>query len=202
MVRTIPLAAPRGAIVDENGEVLATNSASYQLVTRINRIKDLNTVDDSLFNTIGLSRHDVESLIEKQVGQPGYIILKDKISRDDALLMKSRLPVYGPFEVIPTFLRDYIEASLSHVLGYTGKASSEEIQNFPSIAINGISGKSGLEASYDEYLQGVPGSNRAEVNASNKLIRNLSTQDSEIGKTLKTSIDLGLQKEMLTQLQQ
>jgi len=200
IVRNIAQAAPRGAIVDQNGQILASNMPSYQLVTRINRVKDLQLVDEEVFNAAQLSRQDVQKAIESQGGQLGYVVLKDKITRDDALLIKSHLPVYGPFEIIPTFLRDYAEVSLSHVLGYTGKPSQSEIDDTPSIAVNGISGKDGLEKTYDQFLQGIPGSSRAEVNANNKLIRNLSTQDSLVGSTLKTSIDLDLQKQMYQQL--
>jgi penicillin-binding protein 2 len=200
IVRNIAQAAPRGAIIDQNGKVIASNMASYQLVTRINRKKDLKTVDDSVFALAQVTRGDVEKAIDGQGGQLGYVILRDKIARDDALLIKSRLPVYGPFEIIPTFLRDYVEVSLSHVLGYVGKPSQTEIDETPSIGVNGISGKDGLEKAYDQYLQGVPGSSRAEVNASNKLIRNLSTEDSLVGNTLKTTIDLDLQKKMYQEL--
>jgi len=110
------------------------------------------------------------------------------------LIIKSKLPVYGEFEISPTFLREYSEPSLCHALGYIGKISETEQDSKPVANINGITGKSGIEKAYDDYLQGTPGSHKAEVDANNKLVRLLKDDEARIGKTLKTSLNKDLQK--------
>lgn len=192
-VKSIPVAGARGLIVDSKGQTLASNTASYELITRISKVKDLDKVDSQIFITIGMTKDEVISEMNNQASKSGYTVLKDKISRDDALIMKSKLPVYGEFEIDPTFIRDYSEPSLCHVLGYVGKVSQDEQTNKPIAAVNGISGKSGIESTFDDYLQGTPGSHKAEVDANNRLVRLLADTEPQIGNTLQTTINKDLQ---------
>jgi penicillin-binding protein 2 len=201
-VKSIPVAGARGLITDSKGNILASNVASYELITRITRTKDLEKVDQTIFTTIGMSKDEVKDEIKKQSQKSSFIILKQKLSREEALIIKSKLPVYGEFEIAPTFLREYIEPSLCHVLGYVGKISDADHDKNPVANINGIVGKSGVEKVYDDFVQGNPGSHKAEVDASNKLVRLLKDEDPKIGKTLKTSINKDLQKFAYERLKQ
>jgi len=192
-VKNIPTSGARGIIIDSKGQTLANNTASYELITRITKVRDLEKIDSQIFSIIGMTKEEVIEEITKQAPQSGYTVLKDKIARDDALIMKSKLPVYGEFEIDPIFLRQYTQPSLCHVLGYVGKVSSEEQESKPIAAINGYSGKSGLEKTYDDYLQGIPGSHKVEVDANNNLVQLLTDSTAQIGKTIKTTLDKDLQ---------
>ncbi|MCX6809554.1 MAG: penicillin-binding protein 2 [Candidatus Berkelbacteria bacterium] len=192
-LKNIPVSAPRGIVLDDQGKLLASNDSTYELIIRLNMKKDLNSIEPQVFNTAGISKEDIEKEFDKGQNLFGYFILRENINRDDALLLKSRLPAYGPFEVMPTFIRKYATNNLSHVLGYLGKVSEDEGKDKPSLLVNGITGKSGLEKTYDEYLQGIPGFRRAEVDAQNRVVRLLSTQEPQAGNTLQSSIDLDLQ---------
>ncbi len=193
-IKEIPIAGARGQVIDSKGQVLATNSASYDLITRITKVKDLEKVDPTIFEITGLSKDAISELVKKHSTISGYTILKENLPRDEALLMKSRLPVYGEFDITPTFIREYTDPSLSHILGYVGKVNDDEQKNKPIAAINGSSGKAGIEKVYDDYLQGVPGTHKAEVNVSNQLVRFLSSDDPQIGRSVKLTINDDLQK--------
>lgn len=192
-VKSLPVSAPRGLIVDDKGQPLASNQPAYDLVTQINRPKDLDKFGANVFEIIGLSQDQVKGLINANNKTANFIILKENMSRDDALLLKSRLAQYGGFEVTPSFVRQYFESSLCHVLGYIGKLSEGEATGNPLALINGTTGKSSLEKTYDEFLQGTPGERRAEVDASGRVIRILSQTDPQSGDTIQTSIDKDLQ---------
>jgi len=192
-IKNIPVPGARGKIVDKNGEVLVSNEASYQLITRISKVSDVEKIDPALLSIIDLSRDEVKDSIERQLGS-GFTILQEQMGREEALLIKSKLPVYGEFEINPTFKRVYNEPSLAHVLGYVGRVSEEQQSAKLIAAINGISGKSGIEKIYDDLLQGVPGNHKAEIDAGNRLVRFLSKEEPQIGQTVKTSIDLNLQR--------
>lgn len=201
-VKSIPVPGARGLITDSKGNLLASNIASYELITRITRTKDLDKVDPTTFNIIGMDKESVKTEIKKQSQKSSYVVLKSKLSREEALIIKSKLPVYGEFEISPTFLREYSEPSLCHALGYVGKISEEEQDSKSIASVNGISGKNGIEKVYDDYLQGTPGSHKAEVDAGNKLVRLLKDDEARIGKTLKTSINKDLQKYAYERLKQ
>ncbi len=193
-VRMLPVAAPRGLILDQDGEVLASNDFVYELVVQANHPRDIEGENDAIFEDIGLSRKEVEEKIINKKNISGFITLKEKIPRDDALVLKSKLPAYGRFEVIPIFIRKYADPSLSHILGYIGKFNQQEQEESPEYSVNKFIGKAGLEKTYDKYLQGIPGTRKVEVDASGKLIRVLSTEDPLPGNTIQTTIDLDLQK--------
>lgn len=191
--RNILSAAPRGMIVDESGEALVNNEAAYQLVCHFSRKKELEKVDQGVFGLIGINKDEVWEKISKS-DLTGNVVLKEKIPREEALLLKKNLSSYDGFEVLPMYLRVYPYRSLSHVLGYIGKISKSEAEEQPSLLVNQVTGKSGVEQAYDQYLQGVPGSQKVEVDASGKMIRYLSESDALVGNTIVTEIDLGLQK--------
>lgn len=191
--RSIMSPAPRGLIVDEGGEPIVKNESSYQLVCHINKKADLERVDQKVFDLIELDKDGVWERIRKS-DLTGNVVLKEKIQRENALLLKKNLLSYDGFEVVPMYIRVYPYRNLSHSLGYIGKVSKEELESRPSISVNQIIGKSGIEKAYDQYLQGIPGIKKIEVDAAGRMIRHLSETDPQIGHTIVSSIDLGLQQ--------
>jgi len=192
-LRNIPISAPRGMIVDAKNHSLVENEPVYQLVLDSGKRKQVATFDSKIFDLVGVSKSDIENIIKENKNPTEYIVIKDKIPREEALLMKSRIVDFNTFEVMPSYQRRYPDTSLSHILGYVGKPNQGEVQNGGSLIINGTSGKSGLEKTYDQYLQGAPGYRRAEVDVKGKVLSLTSAQDPQVGNTIVTSIDKGLQ---------
>lgn len=88
--------------------------------------------------------------------------------------------------------------SLSHILGYIGKLSPDELEEYyekgylPSDSI----GKTGVEQSYEEYMRGIYGEKRIEVNSRGAEQSVIATVDPVPGSHLKLSIDYKMQQEM------
>jgi penicillin-binding protein 2 len=167
---------------------------AYQLVTSANKKSAIERLDDKVLSWTGLSKQEMMAKIDLEKDQPDYIVLKDKIPRDDALLLKSRLSGLDQFEVTQTYLRNYPEQSLNNILGYLGKVSRSEAENNPTVLINRYSGKSGLEKFYDADLQGEPGYRRGEVDASGRIMRSLKTVESQEGRNVYLTLDKNLQQ--------
>ena len=91
---------------------------------------------------------------------------------------------------VRNYLRPY---ALSHVIGYTGLASAEEILSNESLLMNDIIGKSGIEKKYDEELRGQSGAAYVEVNADGHPQKELSQAAPEPGQDLVLTIDADLQ---------
>ena len=193
-LKNLPIAAPRGAIVDINGKPLVENIPAYQLVFQRSKTKNIVGYDQEVFDIIGIKREDLINTVKSNKDVTDLIVLKDKLPRDEAILLKSRLAKYDDFDVAPSYSRQYIEQSLSHVLGYTGKVSKDDLEKKSQVITNGTSGKTGVEKTYDDYLQGIPGYRRAEVDSSGRVVRLLSQVEPQPGSTLQTTIDLDLQK--------
>ena len=199
-LRNIPISAPRGLILDDKGEPLVENETVYQLIFQPSKKGKIDSLDEKVLSFIGISRDELKNKADSERPVSDQMILKDKIPRDDALLLKSRLAAYDEFEVIQSYSRKYQDQSLSHLLGYLGKPTSDEVQDKPSLLINGFSGKSGVEKNYDLYLQGNPGYRQAEVDASGRIMRILAIVEPQGGRDVKSSIDRGLQSEATKQL--
>ena len=98
-------------------------------------------------------------------------------------------------------LRRYVDSEyFAHILGYTGKASTEEIEAYNMQLLEaGIDtyvytssdmvGKSGIEASLETVLQGKKGYETVLVNNTGKVISVLERQESTAGQDVYLSID-------------
>ena len=86
----------------------------------------------------------------------------------------------------------------SHILGYTGKISSEEIKEKEeegfSYKSSDYIGKSGIEEAFEQYLAGTKGSETVAVDNSNKVVSILERTEPIAGNDLYLTIDANLQK--------
>ncbi len=94
-------------------------------------------------------------------------------------------------------LRQYpYKSAISHVLGYIGQISADELKRPEFSGYDGgeIIGKAGIEQRYEQTLKGIDGKKLVEVDSQGKEIRNLGVSDPVSGRDITLSIDAGLQK--------
>lgn len=153
-IRTIPIHAPRGVILDRNGKPLVYNSPGFRK-TENGKVKVLN--QDQALSLIAKGEKDLEI---------------------DSL----RFYPYG--EVF------------SHVLGYIGQISEEEIKSkkFSDYLSNDLVGKIGIEKEYEKILKGVDGKELVEVNSLGETVRKLGKTDPVSGEDIKVNLDVDIQK--------
>ena len=93
--------------------------------------------------------------------------------------------------------RKYVDSEyFSHVLGYTGKVSEEELatlqQTNSSYGINDTVGKSGIEQAMESVLQGTKGSETVYVDNTGQVIETSNYVDSVAGNDVYLTIDKDL----------
>ncbi len=111
-------------------------------------------------------------------------------------------------EIVTDFERYYpMEDKFSHALGYLAKVNEDEIGKINSDcpekgprASDAMVGKTGLEESYECLLSGTSGESIIEVDAEGHKVRILGKKDPVPGRDLRTSIDLGIQGEIASQM--
>lgn len=93
-------------------------------------------------------------------------------------------------------LRQYpYKEVFSHVVGYVGQISQEELKNNTEIYNGGdLIGKIGIEEEYEYLLKGTDGKELTEINSTGEVIRKLGQTDPVPGKNITTTLDLALQK--------
>lgn len=176
-VRTEPLVAHRGMIVDRNGEPLAISTPVKSVwvnprelagneagIRQLAAGLDLNA--DSLLAQIQASA-EREFLYVRRRMPPALV---------DEVLASGIPGVYARQE----YQRYYPQGEVTaHVLGFS---------NVDDI------GQEGLELAYDEWLKGVPGRQQVIKDRRGRIIRELNTiQPAQPGNTLELSIDFRIQ---------
>ena len=106
--------------------------------------------------------------------------------------------------IVEDTVRRYVDSKyFAHILGYTGKISSDELTKLNETAvasggspetynINDVVGKSGLEAYMETTLQGTKGSEKVIVNNTGKVMTILETEESIPGDDVYATIDADL----------
>ncbi|MBI2309347.1 hypothetical protein HYU89_00425 [Candidatus Collierbacteria bacterium] len=92
------------------------------------------------------------------------------------------------------------DRNFSHLTGYIGEASEEEIKSDSSLNPGNILGKTGLEKQYDKELRGIDGAELIEVDANGNLLEVLEDQLPQAGKDIYTYLDVDLQVAMTENL--
>lgn len=98
-------------------------------------------------------------------------------------------------------IRKYVDSKyFAHVLGYTGKISSDELAELneetgaDTYSINDVVGKSGIEAYLETTLQGQKGYEKVVVDNMGKVITIQETLDPQAGLDVYITLDMELQK--------
>lgn len=200
---TTRIVPPRGQILDRNGVVLAENIPSFLLTMTIGSLPKDSVERDSVINhlceTIGLQRADIDLLLTQYAKRPSEKIpILQKISFESAMRLDIDIAKFPGFELVTSTQRHYPSAllSLSHVLGYTGKITSEEFEHASKKGYRPIDviGKTGVEKQAEDLLRGTPGKQISEVDAVGHELSVVSKTDPIAGSTLILGIDLEFQK--------
>ncbi|MBV8550081.1 MAG: penicillin-binding protein 2 [Acidobacteriaceae bacterium] len=194
-IKSTPILAPRGKILDRDGRVIVDNKASYSLLLNRDQIKPEHL--PAIAQALGL---DYEELARKirHMGSTPQIIIKDQLSRDDIAWVESHQDesTYPEMQLIEAWRRQYPQDGFAaHVVGYVGEISEAEL-NMPQYLDyqqGDIIGKDGLEREYDSVLRGVDGQQRVLVDSWGRERQAEETQAAVPGKDLRTTIDLDLQ---------
>ena len=201
-IRVNPIAAPRGAIYDRNGIVLARNNARFDVVVIPAQLpvkpEQRTASYESVAQLSGKSSEEIKSAVEaKGLRYSLPIIVAENITRDQALNIEEKHSQLVGYSVDTNPSREYLDnSSLAPFLGYIGRISAEEYQENPTYRPIDSIGKTGLEKSYEKDLRGTYGKEQTEVDATGLPVRALARVEPVAGNSLVLSIDKGLQDQM------
>ena len=198
-LRFVPVAAPRGAILDRNGKVLVSNTPSFSVAVIPQDVKNKEQLIDNLARYLNLDRKEIETKWTKGQGRAKYypLVVASGITRDQMeYLEENRLSLSGVnIEMKP--IRAYTNGVLaSHLLGYLGEVSEEELNSdrYQEYNAGDYVGKSGIERSWESYLHGTDGGRQIEVDARGRFLRTVTETGTSVGNTVMLTIDLEMQK--------
>lgn len=191
--------APRGAIYDRNGVVLADTRPAFNLYLVPEDVRDFDETVGGLSDLLGISRHEIiQKLKMAKDFPPSFpVLIKPDISMDEVAKIEAHR-VFLPGVSIQIEPRRFYPHGdrLAHVLGYVSEISMEELrmERYKDCSPGDIVGKHGIEKMYDSYLKGKDGENRVEVDATGREIRTLEKKEPSPGNDLFLNIDFDIQK--------
>ncbi len=151
ILRGEKILATRGIITDRNGNILSVSYPSYNLYIYPAQFQEKDK--KKLIDIIGR-----ESTIKKKY-KKGYVLVKiDNIEYDKASYLLEHIEEFSGINVKIEPKRFYIYNEItSHIIGYVGEVSDEEMKNNYNLSTGDIIGKKGIEKFYDDYLRGKDG---------------------------------------------
>ena len=173
-LRTIRVEAPRGPILDREGKVIVGNvpgtavklwvgdmpkkEGRYRMIKRLATVLDVPT--QRLAREV--DEHGVDPLTP--------ITVKTAVHDDQVYYLQEHASEFPGVQIQQTYLRNYPYQSLAaQVLGYVGEISPAELKarQGPKSDYRGGDkiGKSGVEATFDEYLNGTSGAAQIRVDS-------------------------------------
>ncbi len=198
------LPAKRGIMYDRNGTPLVSNVPNFSVtVTPADLPADPGARQDALIrlaDVLGVQPIDIERQLDAFKKYPTTpVTVADDVDHTQAILaeiLSSRVPAIA---LAVGTRRDYLASaatpSLSHVLGFEGRVTQDDLDHGADAAIpNDLVGRTGLEKFYDDALRGVYGKRRIEVDAAGHAKNVIAEDDGVPGRNLTLSIDLDLQK--------
>ena len=176
-IRTVPLVANRGLITDRNGEPLAVSTPVQSIWVNPSEMAEEDAAIAILAQELELNAEALASNIKSNSSRE-FLYVKRRLppAEADRILELEIDGVYSQQE----YQRFYPQGEVTaHLIGFS---------NVDDV------GQEGLELTYDDWLQGIPGRRQVMKDRRGHIIEELNTiQTAQPGKSLELSIDFRLQ---------
>lgn len=196
----IPIAPPRGIILDRKGVILADNVPVYVLEVIPERIKNLNQTIEELQTLLpSINEDDVQNFNKMRKQNRSFISipLKLKLTQEEVAIFASNQYRFSGVSIKARLMRHYpLGEVTAHVLGYVGRINIQELKEVDPTnyrATNFI-GKAGIEKHYEDRLHGQVGYQQVETDVSGRVARTLNKKNPLSGEKLYLTLDSRLQQ--------
>jgi penicillin-binding protein 2 len=203
--RDLPIAAPRGQILDSEGQSLVSSRTTNAVEIVPSALPPAGHPRLLLYRRLGrllgMSPGQIQGLVVRGRTKLPYapVTIKTDAGPGVRTVLAERQGDYPGVVQEPVSIRTYPYGQLAaQVLGYVGQISEPELKlrPFHGVPQGTVVGQEGLEYYYDRYLRGRTGIQRVEVNAAGYPVPStLAPTPPLAGYSLKTTLNAGLQKE-------
>lgn len=194
--------AIRGSIIDRDGTKLATNGKASSVGIVPNKLGE--NKEESIKTIAELLKTTPENINNKLsaswIKENTFVPIKS-IKIDDTELKNKLLTIPG-IKITTIDARVYpLSEAASHLTGYVGQVTKEDLEKNPGYSSSSIIGKTGLEKIYEEKLKGKDGLQIYIVDEQGNKKETIIEQDKKDGEDVKLTIDSRIQKNLYNELQ-
>ena len=211
-LRSIDIAAPRGKILDRNGNIILSNRSFYDLIMIRHFVKDPYFTFNQISQLINVSEKKLTKNYQNNLTKAKYqpIILHKNLSLHQVSMIQGAKIDLSGIDVATDIRRDYRDTpnSTSHFLGYLAPITKNQLTKLNShhrhlnFQPNDLVGQYGLEKKWEHYLRGSKGHHFIRVDALGRridsnydlMLSSQSTKPPIPGNNLIITIDIELQK--------
>jgi penicillin-binding protein 2 len=197
-IKSLPLPAPRGKILDRDGRVIVDNHSSYGLILSRDNLRFEHV--QSIAQGLGIDYQRLVARLQRFRSRPRYepIIIKDELTPGELAFVRAHKDpeTFPEMEVLRTQRRLYPQEGLAaHVIGYVGEVSEAELDSpeFIKYDQGDVVGKAGIEREYNDILMGKDGQRQVVVDNRGNEHEVASIKEAIPGKNLQLTLDLDLQ---------
>jgi penicillin-binding protein 2 len=202
--RSYRVTAPRGAVLDRQGQILVDNRTSLALQVNprklpldpVRRRAELARLAELTHSTLRRVRRTMHEELKLAPAVP--VTLRRDVGSYLVYYLQENQDRFPGVEVQRVFVRRYPRGTLAaHILGNVGEVTKEELKEprFHGLPAGEEVGQDGVEYTYDRYLRGTPGLKRIQVDALGQPTPNgqLVSRPPVPGESLKLTIDSDVQ---------
>jgi len=202
-IKSVPILAPRGKILDRDGQIIVDNYPSFSALLLRDQVRDLNADARKIADGLHISAAEIlEKVRRDQLAKvPAFrpIIVKADITPDERAFIEAHRDEFPELETMMVYRRLYPkDGFMAHLIGYVGEVSDDELKSgrFDGYQPGDVVGKAGVEAQYNDTLKGVDGARKVIVNSKGKEVGRPKDPNTPVvpGQKLRLTIDLDLQK--------
>jgi penicillin-binding protein 2 len=198
-IRSYPLLAPRGKILDREGRVVVDNNSTFSLMLGRENV-DPEQIK-MMCTALKLDYDEVNDRLrrfEKSRSRSVPIPIKEQLTQSELAFVESHRgrDLMPALEIAQDHRRVYPQGGFSsHILGYTGEVSEYELDTaeFARYKQGDIIGKAGLERQFNDLLMGSDGERRVVVDHLGNERELIDKKEPEAGRSIQITIDLDLQ---------
>jgi penicillin-binding protein 2 len=196
----IPIAPPRGIILDRNGVILADNIPVYVLEIIPEHVQNLQQMLKKLQELLpSITEEDIDNFNRARKQNRSFVPIpfKLKLTQEEVAIFASNQYQFPGVSIKARLMRYYPFSDLTaHFLGYVGRINIQELRqvNPTNYRATNFIGKSGIEKFYENILHGVVGYQQVETDVSGRTIRVVNKQNPVSGEKIYLTIDSRLQQ--------
>jgi penicillin-binding protein 2 len=196
-IRSIPIIAPRGRMLDREGRVLVDNYPSFSILLLRDDPEEVKRDLPRVAEGLGIPPDELEAQVDEAGALARFqpIVIKYEATDADIAFVESHRADLPVLELLLVHRRRYPrDGFLAHVAGYVGEVSAQQVESSSGRYRSGdIVGKTGLERQYNDTLMGTDGLRRVIVNSVGKEVGRLDQKEAIPGKPIQLTIDYDLQ---------
>jgi len=189
--------APRGFILDRNGEVMVENRPTFDLYATLQDVTNRAEVARILGEILQVPAPEVEARLAEGRSRPyqPFLLRKDLNEAMMVAVEERRLDLPGinmrirPVRAYPS------GGTAANLLGYVSEVNQTQLQReeYQDFHPGENLGQSGVERRFDAFIRGVDGGEQIEVDARGRTLRMVSRDEPRSGSNVFLTIDRKIQ---------